>query len=78
MDEFYIKRLGILILAIMGLFAYPFGVLMGNLGLPPEWMTFILGSYGAMALFCEEVVRYKFKVPKEENTTSTESTDPPQ
>lgn len=70
MDDFIKSRLGILILVIMGLFGLPFGTLLHSLGLPAEWLTFILGAYGAVALFCEEVVRYYFKLPKE--------ADPPQ
>ena len=71
MEDFIKKRLGILILAIIALFAVPFGSWLITLGLKPDWITFILGAYGAVALFCEEVVRHFFKVPKE-------TEDPPQ
>ena len=66
MDEFIKKRLGILILSIMGLFAIPFAEWLGTLGLTVYWLVFILGVYGVSALFCEEVVRHYFKITKTE------------
>jgi len=64
MDEFIKKRLGILILGILGLLTIPMIAWLMTLPISGAWITSIIGIWALLIIFFEEIVRHYFNIPK--------------
>jgi len=66
MDEFIKKRIGILLLGILGVLTLPMIEWLTTLPISVYWIAAIIAIWGLLILFAEEIVRHYFNIPKEE------------
>jgi len=66
MDEFIKKRIGILLLGILGVLTLPMIEWLTTLPISIYWIAAIIAIWGLLILFAEEIVRHYFNIPKEE------------
>lgn len=72
-DETILKRIGLFILIVMGLFSTLLIEWVATIGLSISLVVFIIGAWFAGIALVEEIIRSYFKIPKEEPVkTSTE------
>ena len=64
MDEFIKKRIGIIILGMLALLTIPMIEWLMTLPLSGAWITAIIGIWGLLIIFFEELVRHYFNIPK--------------
>ena len=64
MDEFIKKRTGLLILGILAFLTIPMIGWLMTLPIPGTWITAIIGIWGLLIIFFEELVRHYFNIPK--------------
>jgi len=72
MDEFIKKRIGILLLGILGVLTLPMIEWLTTLPISIYWITAIIAIWGLLILFAEEIVRHYFNIPKEEEEIVTQ------
>jgi len=76
MDDFIKKRIGILILVVIGALSLPLGELILALPISEFWKIYFIAVMGAVIIFGEEYVRWLFKVPPEEVPPKPPATQP--